>query len=264
MANLIIKPTTGGSLILQDEGGTAANTIDASGNTTLAGTANNIGTVTAGNIGALGKILHNIVIFTASGTWTKPSGVTAVRVFVTGGGGGGGGHGASNDAGGCGGSGATAILYITSGLGSTETVTIGAAGNGGASGQNDGTAGGTSSFGSHCSATGGGLGKHGNYGSVKGGLGGTATGTGALLLGGSDGGHGSDDSFTVNSYYASFGTGGASYWGGSGRPSSYGNTGYAINAGHGTAYGAGGGGGSENSGAGGNGKIGVVYIEEYK
>ncbi len=48
MANLIIKPTSGGSLILQDEGGTAANTIDASGNTTLAGTANNIGTVTGG------------------------------------------------------------------------------------------------------------------------------------------------------------------------------------------------------------------------
>ncbi|SVB12193.1 uncharacterized protein METZ01_LOCUS165047, partial [marine metagenome] len=50
MANLIIKPTSGGSLILQDEGGTAANTIDASGNTTLAGTTNNLGTVTAGSI----------------------------------------------------------------------------------------------------------------------------------------------------------------------------------------------------------------------
>ena len=63
MANLIIKPTSGGSLILQDEGGTAANTIDASGNTqlagtlgvtgnaTLSGTANNVGTVTAGTLG---------------------------------------------------------------------------------------------------------------------------------------------------------------------------------------------------------------------
>ena len=39
MANLIIKPTSGGSLILQDEGGTAAHTIDASGNSTLAGNA---------------------------------------------------------------------------------------------------------------------------------------------------------------------------------------------------------------------------------
>ena len=50
MANLIIKPTSGGSLILQDEGGTAAHTIDASGNTTLAGTTNNLGTVTAATI----------------------------------------------------------------------------------------------------------------------------------------------------------------------------------------------------------------------
>ena len=68
MANLIIKPTSGGSLILQDEGGTAANTIDASGNTqlagtlgvtgastmtgnvTMSGTGNNLGTVTAGSI----------------------------------------------------------------------------------------------------------------------------------------------------------------------------------------------------------------------
>ena len=50
MANLIIKPTDGGSLILQDEGGTAAHTIDASGNHTLSGTTNNLGTVTAGTL----------------------------------------------------------------------------------------------------------------------------------------------------------------------------------------------------------------------
>ena len=50
MANLIIKPTSGGSLILQDEGGTAAHTIDASGNHTLSGSTNNLGTVTAGTI----------------------------------------------------------------------------------------------------------------------------------------------------------------------------------------------------------------------
>jgi|21_taG_2_1085346.scaffolds.fasta_scaffold08115_3 hypothetical protein len=50
MANLIIKPSSGGSLKLQEDGGTDALTIDASGNTTLAGTANNLGTVTAGSI----------------------------------------------------------------------------------------------------------------------------------------------------------------------------------------------------------------------
>ena len=48
MANLIIKPTSGGSLILQDEGGDAALTVGTTGSTTLAGTANNVGTVTAG------------------------------------------------------------------------------------------------------------------------------------------------------------------------------------------------------------------------
>ena len=44
MANLIIKPTSGGSLILQDEGGDAALTVGTTGSTTLAGTANNLGT----------------------------------------------------------------------------------------------------------------------------------------------------------------------------------------------------------------------------
>ena len=57
MANLIIKPTSGGSLILQDEGGTAAHTIDASGNHTLSGTTNNVGTVTAGTIST--GVTHN-------------------------------------------------------------------------------------------------------------------------------------------------------------------------------------------------------------
>ena len=50
MANLIIKPTSGGSLILQDEGGDAALTVGTTGSTTLAGTANNLGTTTAGTL----------------------------------------------------------------------------------------------------------------------------------------------------------------------------------------------------------------------
>ena len=45
MANLIVKPTSGGNLILQDEGGDAALTIDTLGNSTLAGTANDLGTI---------------------------------------------------------------------------------------------------------------------------------------------------------------------------------------------------------------------------
>jgi hypothetical protein len=50
MANLIIKPTSGGSLVLQDEGGDAALTVGTTGSTTLAGTANNLGTSTAGTL----------------------------------------------------------------------------------------------------------------------------------------------------------------------------------------------------------------------
>ena len=57
MANLIIKPTSGGSLVLQDEGGDAAVTVGTTGsatfaqNATFSGTANNLGTVTAGTMG---------------------------------------------------------------------------------------------------------------------------------------------------------------------------------------------------------------------
>jgi len=50
MANLIIKPTSGGSLILQDEGGDAAVTVGTTGSTTLAGTANALGTVATANL----------------------------------------------------------------------------------------------------------------------------------------------------------------------------------------------------------------------
>ena len=50
MADLIIKPSSGNSLVLQDEGGDAALTVGTTGSTTLAGTGNNLGTVTAGSI----------------------------------------------------------------------------------------------------------------------------------------------------------------------------------------------------------------------
>ena len=50
MADLIIKPSSGNSLVFQDEGGDAALTVGTTGNTTLSGTANNLGTVTAGTI----------------------------------------------------------------------------------------------------------------------------------------------------------------------------------------------------------------------
>jgi len=57
MADMIIKPSSGNSLVFQDEGGDAALTVGTTGNTTLAGTANALGTVTAGTLGA-GSILN--------------------------------------------------------------------------------------------------------------------------------------------------------------------------------------------------------------
>ena len=65
MANLILKPSTGGVLKIQNDAGTvdalsvntsgnltAAGTLAVTGNTTLSGTANNLGTVTAGTLGS--------------------------------------------------------------------------------------------------------------------------------------------------------------------------------------------------------------------
>jgi len=57
MADMIIKPSSGNSLVFQDEGGDAALTVATNGtttfaeNATLSGSGNNLGTVTAGTIG---------------------------------------------------------------------------------------------------------------------------------------------------------------------------------------------------------------------
>lgn len=96
--------------------------------------------------------------FSASGTWTKQAGLKFILVEIWGGGGGG--ATAVNGAGGAGG-GFSQKKIAASALGATETVTIGAGGT-------SGGAGGTTSFGAHCSATGGG----GSGGSVGAGSGG--------------------------------------------------------------------------------------------
>jgi hypothetical protein len=62
MANLIVKPTSGGNLILQDEGGDAALTIDTLGNSTLAGTANDLGTISTATVFPSGHVAFLHVI----------------------------------------------------------------------------------------------------------------------------------------------------------------------------------------------------------
>jgi hypothetical protein len=95
--------------------------------------------------------------FTATGTWTKPTGVTFVWVLLVGGGYGGGGASTAGNvgAGGCGG--AVKFQLVDVSAVSTVTVTIGA---GGAGGTDNGStnppgSGGTSSFGALLSCIGG-------------------------------------------------------------------------------------------------------------
>lgn len=157
--------------------------------------------------------LQGIQVFTASGTFTVPDGVTRVKVTVIGGGGGGGSTGtggALSSSGG--GGGGVAIKYIT-GLtpGETIAVTVGA---GGAAN----TSGGTSSFGAFCSATGG-TGGATNTTSSR--AGGTATG-GDINIPGGPSGVGGSASVTFNTGYgtatanAAAGGGGGGAGGGAG------------------------------------------------
>ena len=130
------------------------------------------------SVSGLGYTFHNRLVYrtdSVSGgsnkvhTYTKDTGVTAIMVTVTGGGGGGGFGTASYNDGGGGHAGGTAIRWITATDNDSTptsflntinvTVTVGEGGAGSSSG-NGGT-GGTTSFGSFCSATGGGGGRHG-------------------------------------------------------------------------------------------------------
>jgi hypothetical protein len=156
--------------------------------------------VTVGNAGTASYNLVQTVYFTSSGTFTKATypWLRAIKVKVQGAGGGGGGTGAINAtprsavAGG-GGGGAYAESFITdiAGLASSITVTRGAGGAGGAAGANNGSAGGSSSFGTAVSANGG-SGADGNSQSSlvaieASGGGGSSTGVGDIVLSGEGG-----------------------------------------------------------------------------
>ena len=186
-----------------------------------------------------------------SGTWTKPAGCNHVLVYVTGGGGG----ARINDnsyRGAGGGGGATAIKYID--VSGVASVTY-AYGGGGGYVRNGGRAGtgGTSSFGSYCTATGGQGGQSDNP--HQGGPGGNASGGDINIPGG-----GGEMAHDANRE----GAGGSSYWHKAGSSHHYYNNQEEITHGQ---WGSGGGYGyySQNDFAynNSNGGAGCVIVWEY-
>jgi hypothetical protein len=186
----------------------------------------------------------NLLAITASGSFTVPTGVTRVKVTVTGGGGAGGTH--ASQAGGGGGAGGQAVSVIA-GLtpGSVIPVTVGSAGAAPAGAANGGN-GGTSSFGSFVSATGG-----------LGGVGGSGSGTCAGSSGGVGVGGGVNEAggFGTDAVDAS-GKGGDGGGPGNGRGSSG-----PVAAVAAAGYGGGGGGGGGSGGTGASGGPGIVIVE---
>jgi hypothetical protein len=216
--------------------------------------------------GSADGTLLDILIYTASGSFTKAtySGLQFVIAHVVGAGGGGAGcDGTASQVsrGSAGGAGAYAWKKIAAAsLSTSETVTVGTGGAGGAAGANDGSPGGTSSFGAHITCTGGAQGITATAGTnvhtLNGGEGGTATGGDVNIPG-------SPAEFAVRS---SSGTGnsgnsGAGPFGGA--VSGTNGTGDGVNA---TAPGAGGGSSQSKDAtnyAGGNGADGIVIVYVY-
>lgn len=174
-------------------------------------------------------------VFTSNGTFTIPSGVTALKVTVLAGGGTGAAYTTTCSAGGSGGAGGAAISYLT-GLtpGNTLSVTVGAAG--GASSVASGTQTITT-----ISATGGGNGVSGGAP----GTGGSGSG-GTLNFGGASGSSGGGEN----------GAAGANSIFGGGAAAVYNTGGQAARA-----YGAGGSGTGHVSSSSGAGYQGVVIFE---
>jgi hypothetical protein len=191
-------------------------------------------------------------VFSASGTFVVPPGVTRVRVQVWGGGGGGG--GAANSANGFAGTGGGGGGYadrrrIDVTPGQSIPVTIGAGGSAGPAGGSGG-AGGSSSFGAFCSATGGAGGAHQSPSGTTQTTPGTGTG-GDLNITGQPG-----MQVLPNGSTAYGGQGGGAPRGGLGSSMSIGSAGAGSAPG-----GGGGGGGGSGSAPGAAGAPGLVIVE---
>jgi len=223
----------------------------------------------------------SVAVFTSSGTWTKPDNFLYAIIEVQGGGGGGGGtaNPGSDEAGagsGGGSGGYARKVLLASALGSTETVTVGAAAAGGSS--SDGTDGNASTFavasGTNVVGNGGTGGKSRASGiasvaTLQGVGGGSATG-GDINITGSGSGPAicmGNNAFGTSSTQAlAFGSaGGSGFFGGGGGSAGATET-TAQNGGDGVSGGGGGGAASGDTGAaatGGAGGAGLVIVTQY-
>lgn len=247
---------SGGSTGLTTSGGpiTSSGTITLAGTLALAsgGTGATTAAAARSNLGS-GTGPSNLQLFTSSGTFTPPTGITLVKVTVTGGGGGGtgckasGGNYVSGAGGGAGGT-VISLVSVTPGVG--VTVTVGSGGSAG-SGTTNGGNGQNSSFGS-ITAGGGSGGSWISATSAAGGPGGTNSG-GTLQPGGGWGGDGQAGGFIFT------GNGGSSFYGGGGRAGAdQGESSYAAGAGGGGSYD---GNNSNTAFSGGLGGAGIVVVE---
>lgn len=208
-------------------------------------------------------------VFTASGTWSRPTGVKSVVVEVLGAGGGGGGSNSgtlSFFSGSGGGAGGYARKWIDVTNIATSTITIGAAGSGGSAGSNNGSAGTASSWvdGSNTVTGGGGspgLGSSRDF--QPGGTGGSASGGDFNVVG-----NGGGWSWVNTSTFTVSGSGGGSVFGGGAPGTVFDGAGTNQAAGVAGGFGAGGSGAtttrSTTNEPGGNGGGGLILVREFR
>ena len=198
--------------------------------------------------------LASVQTFTSSGTWTRPSGITKVIMYVTGGGGGAGGANTAVGNGSAGGSAGTAIKFLDVSSISTSTITVGAGGTGGAGGgSNDGTIGGATSWADGTNTITSPGGGKGNFDTSAGGDATVAPTGGDINIGGGKGDQPGVSYVRVTAPPSFWGAGGAG-----GHSTGNGGTGIAYGTGGGAPY-------LGTSGDdGGDGAGGIIVVWEYK
>ena len=217
--------------------------------------------------------MTNFQIFTSSGTFTAPTGVTKVFITAVGGGGGGGGCSTgANGSGAGGGAGAHIISHpVTVVAGNNYTVTVNSGGTGG-SGASNGSNGGSVSFAAAsviltCPGGGGGVSRANGGTAGAGGTGSEVTGIGSIGVKNSFGASGGIRHIIVAGASGGAGLGntggGEGGGGGAGSPLGAGGNGGAAGASGaaGTGFGSGGGGGGTGTSSGGNGTNGIVIVQ---